>query len=110
LFSSANDHDTGDLALAGTYSLLLEGSSLQSGTASYEFDVSVISTGNPLASNGQPLELGQRVDGALDVAGEEDLYTFTLPAFSHHYFDAIAPAISSDQGFLATLRTYPKTV
>ena len=37
----------------------------------------------------QPLTLGSTVNGAIDVTGDQDRYTFTLGATSLVYFDAL---------------------
>ena len=62
------------LAQPGTYTLLLEGATtFNTGTAgTYTINV------QPAPINAAPLILGDRVNDAIGIAGEQDRYTFTL--------------------------------
>jgi RHS repeat-associated protein len=83
--TTSSDVDALTLAQPGTYTLLLEGSifSTSADTATYTFNVS------PTTITSTPLTLGSLVNGSLATPGEQDRYTFTLPAAALLYFDAL---------------------
>ena len=74
------------LALAGTYTLLIEGGISNSTASNYSFKVQKITDQTiPL-----PDPLGVTVDGAIDHVGQRDLYTFTLNEAKHVYMDKLS--------------------
>ena len=91
-FNSASSSDQGPLTLAraGTYTLLVEGRVFDAGTGDYTFLVEF--QGNtPVAPlpTGAPLTLGATVSADLGVAGEQDVYSFTLATAATLYFDSL---------------------
>ncbi len=83
--TTSSDVDALTLAQPGTYTLLLEGSVVNTGadTGIYTFNVT------PATVTSAPLTLGGTVSGALAAPGAQDRYTFTLPAAALLYFDAL---------------------
>jgi RHS repeat-associated protein len=84
VFSNFFAGDAGRLtfAAAGTYTVLIEGSVQDSGSANYSFTVS------PINDTTQPVTLGATVNGAL-ASGQLDRYNFNLAAGKLLYFDAL---------------------
>jgi hypothetical protein len=77
------------LAAGGTYTLLVEGSRLDTGAASYTFVVSP--QGNippPPPPAGTALVLGATVSGSIGASGESDIFSFSLPSDARLYFDS----------------------
>jgi len=89
LFNGAAD-SVGPLTIAqtGTYTLLVEGVIGATTPGTYTFNV------QPVTIVTQPLTLGSTVNGVIDVTGDRDLYTFTLPAASLVYFDALTSNVN----------------
>src|SRR5260221_8208386 len=82
LFSTSLANDAGRLTLTatGTYTVLIEGGIGNAGTLSYSLNVA------PITDTTQPLALGSLVSGSLASPGQQDRYTFTLPANAQLYF------------------------
>jgi hypothetical protein len=76
------DVDTLAMPLTGTYTLLLEGRFNDTGTATYTVNV------RPVTDSSTPLVIGNTVNGNIGVAGEQDVYTFTLASPATLYFDS----------------------
>ena len=77
-------NDSGPLALpAGTYTLLVDGYFNDSGSGSYTFNLVSVTDGL------QALTLGSVVSGAIAMPGQQQQYTFTLPAAARLYFDSL---------------------
>jgi len=76
--------DQGPMVLpaTGTYTLLVEGYILDTGTGTYSFNVV------PVTDGVQELVLGDIVAGAINVPGQAQNYNFTLPSATTVYFDA----------------------
>ncbi|PYK98758.1 MAG: hypothetical protein DME19_11285 [Verrucomicrobia bacterium] len=76
--------DQGPLFLSnpGTYTLLVEGFYIDTGTGTYGFNVAPVSDGL------QALTLGNVVSGAILSPGQRQQYTFTLPSSARLYFDS----------------------
>ena len=83
-FFTGGDVDSMTLAKAGTYSLLLEGGIADAGVGTYTINVV------PVPVSTTPLVLGDLVNGALAVPGEQDRYTFTLPTAAVLFFDSLS--------------------
>src|SRR5205823_6399915 len=87
LFSTFFNNDVGQRRLtvnaAGSYTLLVEGDLFHTGTFSYSLNVV------PVADTTQPLTLGSAVNAALAAPGQQDRYTFTVPAKALMYFDSL---------------------
>ena len=85
MFNTVLSSDAGrrTLPVAGTYTLLVEGSIGDTGTESYSFNVA------PITDTTQALALGNVVNAALAAPGQQDRYTFTLPAKALLYFDSL---------------------
>src|SRR5205807_578755 len=85
LFSTFTFNDGGRLTLAatGTYTVVIEGLISDTGTVNYSFNVA------PITDITQPLALGSLVNGSLAAPGQQDRYTFTLPANAQLYFDSL---------------------
>jgi RHS repeat-associated protein len=81
--SAANLVDTLSIAQPGAYRLLVEGLIGATAPGTYAFNV------QPVSIVTQPLTLGSVVNGAIDVTGDQDRYTFTLGATSLIYFDSL---------------------
>ena len=76
--------DAGPLALAaGTYTLLVEGYINDTGSGNYTFNLA------PVTDGLQALTLGSVVSGAIAMPGQQQQYTFTLPAAARLYFDSL---------------------
>ena len=71
------------LAIAGTYTILIEGRAGASGRSTYAFDA-IITPTKALA-----LTLGATVSAALTVPSEIDAYSFTLTAATQAVFDSL---------------------
>jgi len=78
--------DVGTLTLpgAGSYSVLVEGWSSNTGADTYTLNIVKQTETAP-----SPLTLGAAVSGTIDVAGERDQYTFSVGAATLAYFDAM---------------------
>jgi RHS repeat-associated protein len=72
----------------GTYTLLIEGSIVDTGTGTYSFNVQFDGNTPPVFS-GTALTLNSTVNGNLTTAGQQDSYIFTLAANSQLYFDSL---------------------
>jgi RHS repeat-associated protein len=85
LFSTLLNSDAGrlTLAVAGTYTVLVEGFISDTGTVNYSFNVA------PITDTTQSLALGSAVNATLAVPGEQDQYTFILAANALLYFDSL---------------------
>ncbi len=85
LFSTFQSNDAGRLTLtaSGVYTVLVEGRIGSTGTSNYSFNVA------PIADTTQALTLGNLVSGSLSAPGQQDHYTFTLPATEQLYFDSL---------------------
>ncbi|MHB0961459.1 MAG: RHS repeat-associated core domain-containing protein [Pirellulaceae bacterium] len=79
-----SDVDTRILQATGNYTLLVEGYYHDTGTGSYTINVQPIAPVVP-----QALTLGSTVSEAIAVAGEQDVYQFTLESASNLYFDSL---------------------
>src|SRR5262249_44476009 len=75
------DVNTLGLPVTGTYTLLVEGNLISTGTGSYTINVQPMGNVpvNPLPS-GSPLTLGGTISDSIAAAGEQDRYRFTLRA------------------------------
>jgi RHS repeat-associated protein len=95
LFGSTFSYDGGRLTLkaTGIYTVLIEGSINDTGTASYSFNVA------PITDPTQALTLGSTVNASLRAPGKLDHYTFTLASASMLYFDSL----TNDSNFSWTL-------
>jgi ELWxxDGT repeat protein len=80
----SSDVDTLTLPLSGTYTLTFEG--VGNTAVNYTLNVQPVvdEVGDPFA-----LTLNQTVSGAVDVAGEQDTYTFSLASETRVHFDAL---------------------
>ncbi|HET9129966.1 MAG TPA: matrixin family metalloprotease, partial [Terriglobia bacterium] len=89
-FSDTISADTGPLTLpsTGTYTLLIEGSRFD---AASNYTINVVFQGNtpPTAPPaGTPLTINSTVSSSIGVAGEQDLYSFSLANASQISFDS----------------------
>jgi hypothetical protein len=75
------------LALAGTYTVLVEGRVYNGGTNAFAFNVEYRGNTPPVPLAGDPITLGQVVSGAISGSGEVDRYVFTLADRTRVYFD-----------------------
>ena len=91
IFSRTNAlSDQGPFTLVGgDYALTVIGEGASTG--SYEFQIVEEGTGNHSAT-GSPIDLDTEINGAIDVAGEVDMYTLTVPQGQGVYFDLLAGA------------------
>ncbi|MCP5368563.1 MAG: LEPR-XLL domain-containing protein, partial [Hyphomicrobiales bacterium] len=80
---------TTTLETTGTYTLLLEGRVNDANPLDYEFVIADQGHVDPPVLTGTPLTLGTTMNGAIDVAGEEDDFVFTLDAGRRLYFDSL---------------------
>ncbi|MFH1842063.1 MAG: CARDB domain-containing protein [bacterium] len=71
------------LGLGGTYTLLIEGVGSGSSSATYQFNV------QPVTDDSSALVVGASVSGSIAHAGQQDTYTFMLPADARLVFDAL---------------------
>jgi RHS repeat-associated protein len=71
------------LPATGTYYLVFEGSISDAAPGTYRFNA------QPVTFAGAPLVLGQTTAGEITVAGEQDLYTFSLTHRTRVYFDSL---------------------
>ena len=86
--------DVGPLTLTrpGTYTLLMEGRYFETTPSSYTVVLTPQGTGTvPLFPTGTPLTLNGTVSDTIGIAGEQDIYTFTLPGAASLYFDVLGP-------------------
>jgi RHS repeat-associated protein len=85
LFSTGLGTDAGRLSLeaGGAYTLLVEGSIVNTGTINYSIEVA------PITDTTQALQLGSLVNSSLATYGEQDNYTFSLSSSALLYFDAL---------------------
>ncbi|MCB2004975.1 MAG: hypothetical protein KDH93_08170, partial [Rhodoferax sp.] len=100
------DHDyqigTRTLAQSGRYTLLVEGRYYTSGSVDVSFRV------QPVVDEQLSLELNTRTSGAVDHAGQRDIYHFTLTETKRVYFDSQSAdyylrwALSGPQGTLVS--------
>ncbi|MBX3436359.1 MAG: hypothetical protein KF861_02635 [Planctomycetaceae bacterium] len=81
-----SDADVPVLTLPGTYTLLIEGPSFDSGATEYGFTV------QSFGASSSPLTLGALVEGEISIPGEIDLYTWTLSGPATLYFDSLGDA------------------
>jgi hypothetical protein len=72
---------------AGVYNLLVDGSSTNTVTYSFQVNTPTVTT--------NPLTLGTAVTGGIGEAGEEDVYTFTGTIGQRLYFDSLDDAFST---------------
>jgi len=89
---NSTSSDVGPLTLgpAGTYTLLLEGQSSATTSASYTFVADLQgNTPPPEPPASLPLVLGATTTHAISVAGEQDAYSFTLGSPARLYFDSL---------------------
>ncbi|MFO1022820.1 MAG: Ig-like domain-containing protein [Planctomycetales bacterium] len=96
--------DLGTLTMpsTGMYSLLIEGSPSNPGTAGdYAFNVVPVIT-NPVI----PLTLGETISGTIATPGSSETYSFSLGSKSRLYLDSLTP----DEGFVWTLKGPSGTV
>uniref|UniRef100_UPI0025DBB667 LamG domain-containing protein n=1 Tax=uncultured Pseudacidovorax sp. TaxID=679313 RepID=UPI0025DBB667 len=77
-----NDVDVTTLALAGRYTLIVDGYSSQTGTAAFGFNVL------PVADDTATVGLGEAVAGRIEQLGERDIYTIEITADTLAYFDS----------------------
>ncbi|HET9132418.1 MAG TPA: hypothetical protein VFO86_15795, partial [Terriglobia bacterium] len=99
--STGSDFGPVTLTRAGTYTLAIEGRYFETGTTTYSFVVNQTGTTPvPPFPTGTPLALNSTVSDAIGVAGEQDVYTFTLPGNANLYFDVLSP---SDGNFVWSL-------
>ena len=82
-FFTGADVDVITVAQSGMYTLLLEGGNANSSIGSYTINV------HPAPLSTTPLTPGSVTSGALTTPGEQDRYTFALPAASLLYFDSL---------------------
>ena len=85
VFDSPLNTDPGriTLALAGTYTILVEGQIADTSASSYLLNV------EPITDTTQTLALGSTVSTALSAPAAQDNYTFTLTAPTLAYFDSL---------------------
>jgi hypothetical protein len=83
------------IAKAGVYSLLVDGSSTNTVTYSFQVTTPTITTND--------LTLGTAVTGGIGEAGEEDVFTFTGTIGQRLYFDSL------DDAFGATIQLFDPT-
>ncbi len=76
------------LLASGTYTLLTEGSILNSSDTTYTIHASLLGHTAPVFS-GTPLTLGTLVNGTLATVSQKDAYTFSLASNSQLYFDSL---------------------
>jgi hypothetical protein len=72
------------LASTGTYLLMVEGRSSDTGTNAFRLSVQAVT------DDASSLTLGQRIDGTIEHTGQTDRYSFTLGARTQVVFDALA--------------------
>ena len=77
------DVDVREMAVSGTYLLLLEGRVFQGGTNTIRFNV------QPVVDDTVAISLGERVDGEIAHAGQVDRFTFTLTEPTRVVFDSL---------------------
>ncbi len=76
--NNLDDVGTLSLALTGRYTIAVEGSHFDTDAAAYYFNVQFIENIPPQAPVGTALALGTTTSGAISVAGETDVFRFTL--------------------------------
>ena len=81
------------LGATGTYTLLVEGSRIDTGVGSYTLNV------QPVSDEAFGLTVGATVSEAIDEQGEQDVYSFTLGAPARLYFDSLTGLGGSDGNF-----------
>src|SRR5262249_7092313 len=80
----ATDVDSMTLAQPGTYTLLVEGSVVNTAALTYPFNV------QPVVDGQATIGLNSTVNGSIGVAGERDFYTLVLPSATQLVFDSLA--------------------
>ena len=82
-----DDFETAAFTLPGTYTLLVEGYLYDDAVVNFSFRAHKIP-----APIDVPLTIGSVTTGSISVAGEQDVYKFSLSAAKAVYFDAISMA------------------
>jgi hypothetical protein len=88
------DRASTSLRLGGSYYLLLEGRSWESGAIDYRFQLALQGNTPLTALTGTSITLGATVNGTLSAAGELDDYVFDVAGPARLYFDSFAPSNS----------------
>jgi hypothetical protein len=84
-----DDVDVSTLALAGVYTLLIEGRIWSTGSSLARFDYSF--NIQPVADDpASALSIGEAVNGNIDHAGQRDSYSFSLADETLLYFDSLS--------------------
>ncbi|TAK56497.1 MAG: hypothetical protein EPO25_00385, partial [Gammaproteobacteria bacterium] len=83
------------LALAGDYTLLLEGSSEETGTRDFSFNLHLQGNTPPATLTGTAISTGTTVSGELSVADETDDFVFTISEPTRIAVDALTPTSGS---------------
>src|SRR3990170_7535960 len=105
--SVSSDVDTLTMTVSGTYTLLIEGRYLDTGSATYTFNVAPIVYAAPVS-----FATGETVSGAIAVQGEQDTYTFSLTNNYRLYFDSLTNnsgirwSLTGPAGTLVSNRTF----
>ena len=81
---TAGPEEGAELPFTGDYTLLLEGAYDDTTPGSYRFVLQQQTTGSPVA-----MATGETVSGAIDAAGETDVFVFTLSENAQLYFDSL---------------------
>lgn len=76
--SGLGDVDTQSLSLTGRYTIAVEGSQFDPDAATYSFNVQFVENIPPQTPVGTALTLGSTTTGAISVAGESDVFRFSL--------------------------------
>ena len=100
------DVDVLTLPTTGSYTLLLEGRYYASGRNPYEFNI------QPVSDDVAGLALGETINGAIDLPGQSDRYTFSLGDAKQVYFDSLINngnftwSLAGPHGTLASSRNF----
>lgn len=90
------DRASTSLRLGGTYYLLLEGRSWESGDIDYSFKIALQGIAPVAALTGTAITLGATVAGTVAAVGEVDDYVFDVAGPTQLYFDSFAPSNSGE--------------
>jgi hypothetical protein len=103
------------LNVAGTYTLAIEGSILNTSPVNYTFTVLFQGNVPPTPLTGTALALNQTTSGTISVANEVDTFKFTLGSRAQLYFDSLQNvsnltwSLTGPAGQAVTNRTFPNS-
>jgi hypothetical protein len=86
-----NDRGATSLQLGGTYYLLVEGRTWETGNIDYSFRLAFQGNTPVAPLTGAAMTLGATVSGTLSASGEVDDFTFDVTGSTQLYFDTFAP-------------------